>query len=193
MNQIYSTSITHLMCPANWGKLQACGNVPCNSTKLSMPAILRQRGREPEEGFTRPLLALSGGNVSSRALQKIRIHYLPSTHGVFNTLGLVVMILFITFCQDATDSTTLILINPIIQVTKVMYKNCSTAFSSIIAYDLLRYSVSFSTYVISNDSLNQWIMYCKGHGRKWPRGAAPDEYKNFWIICNYPTRKQLGV
>jgi len=56
-----------LMCPANWGKLQACGNVPCNSTKLSMPAILRQWGREPEGGFRRPFLALSAGNVSSQA------------------------------------------------------------------------------------------------------------------------------
>jgi len=100
------------MCPANWGKLQACGNVPCNSTKLSMPAILRQWGREPEGGFSRPLLPLSAGNVSSRALRKIQIHYLQSTLGLFNTLGLIVILmLFTTFCQDAKDSTTLILVN----------------------------------------------------------------------------------
>jgi hypothetical protein len=58
------------------------------------------------------LLALSAGNVSSRALEEIQIHYLQSTLGLFNTLtSYVILILFITFFQDAKDSTTLIPIN----------------------------------------------------------------------------------
>jgi hypothetical protein len=152
------------MCSANWGKLQACGNIPCNSTKLSMPAILRQWGRTPDGGFRWPLLPLSAGNVSSRALQKIQIHYLHFTLGLFNTLGLVLILtLFNTFCQDAKNSTTLTLKNCYTRTNCNIKMNvCSTAFASVFAYGLIRNSISISAYITSNNSFNQWIINYKG-------------------------------